>query len=202
MDMQPTGVHRFCGWCGWGFWAKTWNEHSFCPDCRTDNKGLEIRDPFFPNVVFTPTDWSWVGHHEQKGYATLFRNAIEVRAHRYSYEIHYGPIPKGLGVLHHCDIRDCTRPECLWVGTNGDNNTDRSMKGRSALGERSGRYTHPEKTPRGANHGNAKLDDDKVRAIRVYLKQGMEQRDIAAIFGISQTAVWMIRSGRYWKHVV
>lgn len=58
--------------------------------------------------------------------------------------------------------------------------------------------THPGHTihqPRGKAHGMAKLSEDQVRQIRAAV--GVQSK-IADQFGISQTTVWRIRSGKGW----
>ena len=53
-------------------------------------------------------------------------------------------------------------------------------------------------TPRGERHGLAKLDADKVRAIRA---AAGSHRHIAEQFGISRSHVCGLRNRRFWGHV-
>ena len=63
---------------------------------------------------------------EQDGYG-VFR---KTGAHRISWQIHRGPIPPTLHVLHKCDVRNCVRPTHLFLGTDRDNVWDAIQKGR------------------------------------------------------------------------
>jgi hypothetical protein len=44
-----------------------------------------------------------------------------IRAHRLSYEIHYGKIPDGMLVLHSCDNKLCVNPSHLSCGDHSQN---------------------------------------------------------------------------------
>ena len=63
-------------------------------------------------------------------YGQLLVGRKAVPAHRISWEIHNGPIPDGMCVLHICDNPKCVNPEHLFVGTRADNANDCYTKGR------------------------------------------------------------------------
>lgn len=75
--------------------------------------------------------WDWDGHHNRKfPYPTLGTGHFgSVSMHRFSYEIHVGPIPPGLWVLHHCDNQRCTRPDHLYLGDHKQNQRDVRKRG-------------------------------------------------------------------------
>jgi len=99
--------------------------------------------------------WLWRGPRNQAGYGQLHhRSGGATSVHRFSYELHHGPIPKGLFVLHHCDNPSCVNPDHLYAGTARDNTLD-------AMGR--GRWVAPASA---ARTRRSKLTDDQVRAIR------------------------------------
>lgn len=189
--------------------------------CRNVAKSLNtvpLETRFWQNVQKTDTCWIWTGSVMWKGYGTISdgskQNRKDYRAHRLSYQIHFGEIPDDLKVLHKCDNPICVNPEHLFLGTNADNSADMVAKGRSVKGqkrrpeqivkgERHGSRTKPESTPRGQSHSAAKLTDAQVIEIRKrYAQGGILQKELAAEYQIGRPVICEILSGKMWKHLL
>lgn len=66
----------------------------------------------------------WMNAPNAKGYALLRvggRRGAVLYAHRFSYELAYGPVPKGLVIGHLCRMRHCVAPDHLEAVTVGEN---------------------------------------------------------------------------------
>ena len=78
--------------------------------------------------------WDWVGARDTFGYGVIGRGGRgrgHTGAHRVSWQIHRGPIPPGMYVLHRCDNPPCSNPAHLFLGTHRDNVADMVAKGRN-----------------------------------------------------------------------
>lgn len=145
-----------------------------------------IEERFWRAVDTSGDCWTWklstVG-----GYGQIAVSANRAqRAHRFSWELHFGPIPDGLVVCHACDNRLCVRPDHLWLGTQADNLRDMREKGRAArlpvlLGE--------------ANHATHLTADD-VAAIR---SDARPSRAVARTYGVGKSTILRIRRGEVWR---
>lgn len=137
-----------------------------------------------------PNDcWLWTGSTDKNGYGRLRHNGRQRGAHRFSYELHLGRIPKGLFVCHECDTPGCVNPAHLWLGTPANNATDRDRKGRHWA-------------PRGNEHPTAKLTEAQVQAIRRLYRTGKyTQAELGEQFGVTNTAVQLLVSRKTWGHV-
>lgn len=142
----------------------------------------------------------WRGAKFTNGYGCIGIGRKCRGTHRVAWELTHGKIPNGLFVLHKCDNKPCVNPAHLWLGTHKDNMADMVAKGRQASGDRNSSRQHPERLRfvRGVDHGQAKLTEASVVAIR---SATGTQVSIAKIFGISQSVVSQIRSRQLWAHV-
>lgn len=73
------------------------------------------------NTLEDPGCWLWHGSIDKNGYGKAVRNAGHYRAHRFSYELLVGPIPRGLQLDHLCRNRSCVNPTHLEIVTNREN---------------------------------------------------------------------------------
>lgn len=146
---------------------------------------------FLRFVEKTDTCWIWKGSKNEKGYGWIRFNNGGFRAHRLSYILFNGEIPKdntyhGVCVLHKCDNPSCVNPEHLFLGSNDDNVKDMVIKLRNTIGER---------------NGCAKLESKDVIKIREMSKGGVSGRKIAELFNISESTVSQIINKRRWQHI-
>ena len=100
----------------------------------TKHKLTPLADRFWARVEKGENCWEWTGATAVGyGYLGLGRREDGIAgAHRISWQLHYGEIPPGMDVCHHCDNRKCVRPDHLFLGTRRQNMQDASRKGRLA----------------------------------------------------------------------
>ena len=135
---------------------------------------------FWSRVVKGKKCWSWNGKKHSFGYGHF----LDRGAHRFSYIIHFGSIPKGKSVLHKCDNPECVNPKHLKLGTPADNSSDMKKSGRSLVGE---------KNP------NHKLTWIKVNEIRKIYPNIMSSRKIGKMYGVTKKVIVDIVKNRIWK---
>lgn len=154
----------------------------------------ELLEKFMSSVYPEPNTgcWLWGGLSTADGYGVFKPKIIKdilktPTAHRVSYLFFKGDFEKSLCVLHSCDNPACVNPDHLWLGTQIENIRDRTVKGRSA---RQG--------PRGERAPMSVLKKHQIPEI-LSLKGKVRQLEIAKQFGVSQSTIHHVLSGKTWK---
>ncbi len=129
----------------------------------------------------------WTAGRRGDGYGAFGIWPKQVGAHRYSFELHNGPIPDGLVVMHSCDEPLCVNPAHLSLGTQRDNQDDSVRKGRRKPG---------------SQNSQAKLTEAQVIEMRkTYADGGITQKELATRYGVSHALVSFIVTRKAWKHI-
>jgi hypothetical protein len=82
--------------------------------------------------------WVWkasVSGNKKNPYGNFTIKHQVYKAHRIVYQLKHGILPKGIQVLHKCDLGVCVRPDHLFVGNQSDNMLDMHKKNRHQLPE-------------------------------------------------------------------
>jgi len=144
-----------------------------------------LKERLFTHLEKMPNGcWEWRGATLRGGYGNMGVEGKTKQAHRLSYELFNGKIPKGLLVCHICDNPPCCNPEHLFLGTHKTNAEDKMKKGRHPLGE---------------NASNNVLKEKEVLEIRRYLKNGVTHRTLAKMFRVGKTCISYIAEGKTWS---
>jgi hypothetical protein len=153
-------------------------------------------DRFWLKVnVSGPDDcWIWLaGKDKVHGYGVFRIKETVVVASRVACFLQKGiaPLPC-LFACHTCDNPPCCNGAHLFWGTNRDNLLDAASKGLC------GAQVNPERVRRGENHSSAKINEQAVREIR---SSKLSTRLLADNFGVSQSAIMLIKQRVNWRHV-
>lgn len=153
----------------------------------------ELRRYFMLHVTIPETPdqcWAWHGSMHSNGYGMACVRNTTLRAHRLSYELFVGPIPRDLDILHSekCHTRACVNPLHLRPGTNAENAKDRVSFGMQ---------------PRGSEHYNARLTEENVVDIlHLFHDDGMQMKDIAQHFRVNIVTIHDAVYRKTWTHIL
>lgn len=154
-------------------------------------KRMRMESKFWSNVDRSGSCWLWLGKKNSGGYGAFYWKGKRHTAHRVSWEIAAaGPVPKSMFICHHCDTRDCVRPDHLYAGTPHQNNMDCLARGRN------GWKTHP-----GENNGRARLTGSDVAQIRYRANTGEHHTVLAREFNVHPTTIFQAVHRLTWKHL-
>ena len=126
--------------------------------------------------------WNYTGPYNHHGYGDVDRIIDGKRykhAHRLSYVRHFGSIPEGKIVLHHCDNRKCINPDHLYAGTHADNVRDMVHRDRF----------------------HSKLSRVEVMIIRDLHAIGMTLYWLNVLFPVSEVTILSIIRRKSWAFV-
>lgn len=138
---------------------------------------------FWSKVEKSSGCWNWTAYRNPGGYGTIHIGGSAILAHRASWVMAKGEIPRGMCVLHRCDNRACVRPSHLFLGTLQDNNADMRGKGRMAKGN---------------DYPQAKLTPEIVQKI---LADARTHREIAKDYRVDASLISVIKGRKIWRHV-
>lgn len=116
--------------------------------------------------------WIWTRAKNKGGYGQIWVKHPRPRlrsTHIVFYERKYGPVPEGMELDHLCEVKSCCNPDHVEP------------------------VTHAENVRRGRN---TRLTVEQVQQIR---ESSGTQREIAKVFGVNQSLVSLIKSGKRWK---
>lgn len=146
---------------------------------------------FWSKVCRTNSCWLWQATKIDGLYGQIAQGAPffgMITAHKASWILHRGSIPKALNVLHDCpggDSPACVNPAHLWLGTHAQNMRDKASKGRSTKGWQ------------GESH---KLSAELAMQIRDLARHRIfPQKQIASEYAVSKETVKQIVRGETWR---
>jgi len=157
---------------------------------RKKKPSNQLRDIFLEKILVDKNNecWEWQDFRNKNGYGVTCVNSKVKSAHRTSYELFIGEIPKDLQINHKCHNRGCVNPDHLYAGTAKDNSRDMFEANRQRI-------------VRGANHGNALLSEEQVILIREELINGARIAVLSKKFNISGSQISAIKLAQKWKSV-
>ena len=147
----------------------------------TEKLSEEVKERFWEKVELIPFHecWEWTSAKNNKGYGIFGLKKNTDKAHRISFRIAKGEIPKGLFILHSCDNPGCVNPSHLRTGTNQDNVSDMISRGRNS------------KPPDMAGWNKIDLPDELIKRLG-----SSPDKSLADEFGISKKTVIRARHKR------
>lgn len=139
--------------------------------------------------------WVWTAATKEHGYGVLGRGKRSqglIKAHRLSFLLHKGKIPRGQVVMHECNNPSCVNPDHLKAGTRKENQQYMVKCNRH-------------KTPdnRGEKAKWSKLNEAAAREIlNAYAtKTKGTGTELAKKFNVSRSAIYEIWNGKNWAYL-
>ena len=151
-------------------------------------KGIFPRFMQYVSVAGEDECWEWNGYR-RGGYGSFKMFGSLMCAHRVSYELFVRPAGDHMMVCHKCDNPICVNPNHLFLGSAQENMDDKISKGRH------------QGAKKGSRHHFAKLSEWQVKEIKLQIGE-VSQYFLADKYGVSQTIISNIKTGKRWGHVL
>jgi len=139
------------------------------------------KEVFMSRLKKNGTCLEWQGKLNSSGYGVAGHRVnvkLENGAHRVSFILNKGLIPKNINVCHTCDNKLCCNPEHLFLGNDSVNMRDCRDKGRI---------------------NSQKIDANDAKLIKKALDQGYNASHIAFFFNMTRTNIYCIKLGQTWQ---
>ena len=133
--------------------------------------------------------WRWRGP-QVKSRRYRKKGGVMRALYQIAFELFKGPIPSRYDLHHSCENPHCVNPDHLEALTRGEHLKIHIIKAH--LDGRIGR---------GENNSNAVLTDGAVREIFGLVAKGVRQREIAKLYGVTQSCISNLIHNRRWPHV-
>lgn len=142
----------------------------------------DIRKKFISKIIKLETGcWDFKSTLSPDGYRRFYTNGNDYRASRISYQFFKGTEGlKELDVLHTCDNRWCVNPEHLYLGTELENCSDKTRRGRNP---------------------HCSLVPEQVVEILYRHEAKQSVKELSKLFNISCGQCYMIINGKSWKEL-
>ena len=148
---------------------------------------------FFQKMVKVESGcWEWQAARDKDGYGIFTFHGKPWRAHRWSYYAFNDGLGQGMFILHACDNPRCVNPAHLSLGTQQENEDDKTNKGRRP-------------SQAGEINSQSVLTVKDVIAIKEILRRHHGKRGIVKFIGdwysVTPQCISNIKSGKAWSEV-
>lgn len=155
-----------------------------------------ISDRFWEKVIKKGPDecWLWKGRLHSFGHGDMVIDGHAVGAHRVSYMLNIGEIPKNYCVCHSCDVPNCVNPKHLFLGTVKDNMDDMNSKGHNF-------FQPGHELNIGENNARSILTEEDVNYIRSNSDR-YTAKELSKKFNVSESSIHRAVRGETWNNVL
>lgn len=155
-------------------------------DRKTYDEDMKVK--LIKNIKNVNECWEWQKFRLKKGYGKFSYKRKSYLAHRISWILFKGTIPKDIYVCHKCDNPPCVNPDHLFLGDQRANIRDMVKKNRRDF--------------KCENAPSRKLSSKDVLQIRQMIDTGIKIKEISKFFHITHGHVRAIKHRKCWKKLI